>query len=247
MISTLLATVAVSQTSHLSFTMILVAGNERPIVEMKDLDDSSSDKVTAAIQKLTHRFEAEKHSFMLLDGGKIADQIPNHLEPTIFMLGKTYSPGKEISEYIIQNGKKVHMTGYQSETRGTISTKMRVPQQDRVYGAGFINSMMGEKSESLFLSSLGTLLLVNKDDRPEYVDYYPNQLALSRHSVEETVEWLRVNSGKYKPSLVLCSKGRPQKGDDGLLAFPPAGVILTYQVTFDKRWSAKLKDIIRVH
>ncbi len=246
MISTLLATVAVSQTSHLSFTMILVAGNERPIIETKDLEEPSTDKMTAAIQKFTHRFETEKHSFMLLDGGKIAEQIPNHLEPTVFRFGKTYSPGKEISEDIIQDGKKVHMTGYQSESHGTFSGSLNVFRQDRVYGAGFINSMMGEKSESLFLSPLGSLLAVNKDDRPEYVDYYPNQLALSRHSVEETVEWLRVNSGKYKPSLVLCSSGRPQKGDDGMLAFPPAGVILTYQVTFDKRWSAKLKDIIRV-
>ncbi len=237
---------AVSQTSHLSFTMILVAGNERPIVEMKDLDDSSSDKITAAIQKLTHRFEAEKQSFMLLDGGKIAEQIPNHLEPTIFTLRKTYSPSKKISEEIVQNGNKIHMAGYQSESHGTFSSSLSVYRQDRAYGAGFINSMMGEKSESLFLSPLGSLLVVNKDDRPEYVDYYPNQLALSRYSVDETVDWLRVNSSKYKPSLVLCSRGRPQNGGNGLLAFPPSGVILTYQVTFDKRWSAKLKDIIRV-
>ena len=246
MISTLLATVAVSQTSRLSFTMILVAGNDHPIVDMKDLDDSSSDKMTAAIQKLTHRFETEKQSYMLLDGDKIAEPIPNSVEPTVFMFGKTFSPAKAVSEDIIRNGKKVHMTGYQSEARGTISTKMNVYRQDRITGGGFVNSMMGQKSESLYLSPIGSLLLVNKDERPEYVDYYPNQLALSRHSVEETVDWLTVNSGKYKPSLVLCSRGRPQKGADGLLAFPPAGVILTYQVTFDKRWSARLKDIIRV-
>ncbi len=238
---------AFSQTSHLSFTMILVAGNERSIVEMKDLDDSSSDKMTVAIQKLTHRFETEKQSFMLLDGGKIAEQIPNHLEPTIFTLRKTYSPSKKISEEIVQDGKKILMTGYQSESHGTFSGSLSVYRQDRAYGAGFINSMMGEESKRLFLSPLSSLLLVNKDDRPEYVDYYPNQLALSRYSVDETVDWLKVNSGKYKPSLVLCSRGRPQKGDDGMLAFPPAGVILTYQVTFDRQWSAMLKDIIRVH
>lgn len=246
MISTILATLALGPAQQLSFTMILVAGNDHPIIDMKDLDDSSSDKVTAAIQKLTHRYETEKQSYMLLDGDKIAEPIPNSVEPTVFMLGKTFSPAKAVSEDIIWNGKKVHMTGFQSEKRGTVSAKMNVYRQDRITGGGFINSMMGKKSESLFLSPLGSLLSVNHQDRPEYQDYYPNQLALSRRSVIETVDWLKVNSGKYKPSLVLCSRGRPQKGANGMLAFPPAGVILTYQVTFDRQWSAELKDIIRV-
>lgn len=246
MISTILATLALGPAQQLSFTMILVAGNDHPIIDMKDLDDSSSDKVTAAIQKLTHRYETEKQSYMLLDGDKIAEPIPNSVEPTVFMLGKTFSPAKAVSEDIIWNGKKVHMTGFQSEKRGTVSAKMNVYRQDRITGGGFINSMMGKKSESLFLSPLGSLLSVNHQDRPEYQDYYPNQLALSRRSVIETVDWLKVNSGKYKPSLVLCSRGRPQQGADGMLAFPPAGVILTYQVTFDRQWSAELKDIIRV-
>ena len=235
-----------SPTKQLSFTLILVAGNDHPIIGMKNLEEPTTDKMTAEIQKLTHRFEAEKQSYMLLDGDKIAEPFPKNIEPTVFILRKTFSPAKEVSMDIIQDGKKIHMTGYQSESHGTFSSSLSVYRQDRVYGAGFFNSMMGQKSESLFLSPLGSLLAVNKDDRPEYVDYYPNQLALSRYSVDETVDWLRVNTGKYKPSLVLCSRGQPQKGDDGMLAFPPAGVILTYQVTFDKRWSVELKDITQV-
>ncbi len=46
--------------------------------------------------------------------------------------------------------------------------------------------------------------------------------------------------------MILCASGVAQKGDEGLLAFPPSGVILTYQMTFDKKWSAKLKDVIQV-
>ena len=246
MISTILATMAMGQSPKLSFTMILVAGNEHPIFDLKDVEQPSTDKMTLAIQKLTQKFDRQKHSYMLLDGANIAEPVPSNIEPPVFVLGKSFSHGRKVEEDVIQDGKKVHMSGFQSASQSTNTTKLFVYRQDRVNAAGFSNTMMGEKAQSLFLSPLASLLLVNKEDRPEYQDYYPNQIAVSRTSVDETRDWLKVNVKKYKPSLVLCASGRPQDGRRDLLAFPPEGVILTYQVTFDKRWSAELKDIIRV-
>jgi hypothetical protein len=246
MISTLLATMAMSPSKHLSFTLILVAGNEHPIIGMKDLEEPTTEMMTAEVQKLTKQFDKEKRSFMFLDGGKIAESMPNDVEPSVFMLGKSYSPEKKVSEDIVRDGKTVRMTGYQSASRAMTSINMNIFRQDRMTGAGFSNTLMGEKSESLFLSPLGSLLAVNKEVRLDYSSYYPNQLAISRYSLDETGDWLKANTTQYKPSLVLCSSGSTQNGNSGMLAFPPSGVILTYQVTFDKKWSAKLKDVTRV-
>lgn len=234
------------QNPKLSFTMILVAGNEHPILATEDLEQLSTDKMTLAIQKLTRRFDSQKSSYMFLDGANIARSGPRDSDPSIFEFGTSFSPSKKIEEDIIRDGKKTHMSGFRSESHLTHSTNLFIYRQDRVGAAAFINSMMGEKSQSLFLSPLSSLLLVNQEDRPENRDYYPNQLAISRESINDTVDWLKSNLGQYKPSMVLCASGIPLKENPGLFAFPSAGEIHTYKVTFDKGWSVKLKDTIRI-
>ena len=229
-----------------SFTMILVAGNEHPIVDLSDLDAEPSDNIREKIQEFVHRFDRKKQSYFFIDGGNIAKPTPKTIDPIVFALGKTFSPGKIISSDIIQDGKKVRMTGLQSASSGINTTNLYVYRQDRVNAAGFSNTMMGEKPQALFLSALGSLLLVNEQDRPEYQDYYPNQIAISRTSVDDTRDWLKINAKKFKPSIVLCASGEPQSADKTLFAFPPAGVIYSYRVTFDMQWTAEHVDTVQL-
>ena len=96
------------------------------------------------------------------------------------------------------------------------------------------------------LTSLATTLYANKERRKDETEYFKNSLAISRDSLRDTEDWLDAFKGDIRPTMILAASGRPQDGRRDLLAFPPTGAILTYQVTFDKRWSAELKDIIRV-
>ena len=246
MISTILATMAIGQAPKPTFTMILVSGNEHPIKEMKDIDESPSDTMTARIQELTRGMDGAKKTWMLIEGSVIGDHVPLNQSPIIFVVSREPEASSAIRETATVNGKPVVMTGEKTSSVSTLTLSFGVPRQDRISGGSYVNSRIGSDGPNLMLTSLATALYANKERRKDETEYFKNSIAISRDSLNDTEDWLATFKGDIRPTMVLAASGRPQDGRRDLLAFPPTGVILTYQVTFDKRWSAELKDIIRV-
>ena len=246
MISTILATMTMVQSPTLSFTMILVAGNEHPITDAKMIDEPSKYSMTIEVQKLATEMDRRKSAWMLIDGGSIGDRLILTENPIVFAMGRMFRSFFSSTEVTTKNGKTTKTEEEAGQGISTFSGSHGVPRQDRIRGGTFVNSMMGAKDSYLFMTDLSTLLLANRDKRNDDLDHFKNSLAFSRESIRETEDWLKTYQGTIRPTMILCASGRPQDGHRDLLAFPPTGVILTYQVTFDQRWSAELKDIIRV-
>ena len=117
-------------------------------------------------------------------------------------------------------------------------------EESRRYFAINLAPMNVEKP--LMITNVGTFRKIDGDEPIANSENFRNSIGVTRQSVSEMKDWQREFTGKLRPTMILCASGEPQKGGNGMLAFPDFSTILTYQVTFDKRWSAKLKDIIRV-
>lgn len=245
MISTLLATMALGPSVKPTFTMMLVAGNKHRFTEPKMVTELSDDKMVLAIQKIVAQSDQAKEPWSVIEGANIGDQLTTRDKPMVTIVSGRYESYISSSQTITTNGKT------KTVAQGTTTTKhlesLAADVSPETEGSlFFLNFAFGPEKQDLMLTNLGALPRIEREKPKDYIEYLKNSIAVSRMSVLDTETWLNDLKGSYRPTMVLCAKGRPQKGDDGMLAFPPAGVILTYQVTFDKRWSAKLKDIIRV-
>ena len=240
MISTMLATLAMGQNAKPSFKMILVAGNEHPLGVPSTLIDPSTDGVTVAVQKLVKDLDKSESSWVVIDGANIGSQSARNDQPVLATISGHF-------DYVFGASNRNSNRTLKEMSRSKIvdGHTVRVPSI-KEQGLFFVNLTSGAGENNLMLTNLSALPFIEQEKQPDFLGYMKNSIAVSRDSVSETDHWLRDFKGEVRPTMVLCASGRPQDGHRDLLAFPPEKVILTYQVSFDKRWSAELKDIIRV-
>lgn len=245
MITTLLATFAIGQTVRPSFTMILVAGNQNRISGTRSLSRPSEDKVIVAVQKLMDQSEKADLHWVVVDGSNIRNPYPQPTRPQISVvasrLGVTSSGNQQV-----KNTTKVQQIFEAMSGNGKmLGMSSSLPNEEsRRYFAINLAPMNVEKP--LMITNVGTFRKIDGDEPIANSENFRNSIGVTRQSVSEMKDWQREFTGKLRPTMILCASGEPQKGGNGMLAFPDFSTILTYQVTFDKRWSAKLKDIIRV-
>ena len=245
MISTILAMVAMEQTSRPSFTMILVAGNDIPILEPKTLTDQTSDSMILALQRLVQKFDASKAPWAIIDGTSLATQKGSHDQTRLTTICCKYESYVSASEDVTIRGKTKRTFEETTSSKLVDSSSVTQCFHDGT-SIFFTNLAEGPDKNNLMLTNLSALPRIEKERQKDYINFLRHSVAVSDLSIWETEDWLNAYLGEHRPTMVLCASGRPQDGHRDLLAFPPEGVILTYQVTFDKRWSAELKDIIRV-
>ncbi len=245
MISTLLATMALGPVPKPMFTLMLVAGNKHRFTEPKMVTEPSDDKMVLAIQKIVARSDQTKEPWSVIEGANIGDLVTNRGKPTVTIVSGHYESYVSSSQTVTTNGKTKTVAQGTTTTKHLESLAAEVSSENEG-SLFFLNFAFGPEKQDLMLTNLGAMPRIAKEKPKDYIEYLKNSMAVSSMSVLDTETWLDDLKGSYRPTMVLCASGRPQDGHRDLLAFPSAGVILTYQVTFDKRWSAKLKDIIRV-
>ena len=245
MISTLLATMALGLVPKPTFTLMLVAGNKHRFTEPKKVIEPSDDKMVLAIQKIVTRSDQAKEPWSVIEGANIGDQLTTRDRPMVTIVSGRYESYISSSQTVTTKGKTKTIAQGTTTVKHLESLAAEVSPETEG-SLFFLNFAFGPEKQDLMLTNLGALPRIEREKPKDYTEYLKNSIAVSRMSVLDTETWLNDLKGSYRPTMVLCAKGRPQDGRRDLLAFPPAGVILTYQVTFDKRWSAKLKDIIRV-
>jgi hypothetical protein len=245
MTTTILAMIAIGQDIRPTFTMILVAGNQNCITGIRSVLNPSDDPVIRAVQKLTADSESSQTHWAVVDGSNIGDISPetkrSKLAVVASNLGATYSGNSPVKSKV----KVQQISEEMSWCEKMHSISSGVSRKDT--GVSFAINLASRYVETpLMITNLGAFRQNSGGEPLVSSASFKNSIGVTRQSLSEMKDWKREFSGTPRPSMILCASGEAQKGDKDLLAFPPAGVILTYDVAFDKRWSAKLKDVIRV-
>lgn len=245
MTTTILAMLAIGQEIRPTFTMILVAGNQNCITGIRSILNPSDDPVIRAVQKLTADSESSQTHWAVVEGSNIGDisleSNRSRLAVVSSNLGATYPGNSPIKSKVRVQQIYVEMSGCMKMQ----SMSSSISRKDT--GMSFAINLASQYVETpLMITNLGAFRQNSGGDPLVSSASFKNSIGVTRQSLSEMKDWKREFSGTPRPSMILCASGEALQGENGMLAFPPAGVILTYQVTFDKRWSAKLKDIIRV-
>ncbi len=245
MITTLLATFAIDQAVKPSFMMILVAGNQNRISGTRSLSRPSEDKVIVAVQKLMDQSEKADLHWVVVDGSNIRDQNRQITPPQISVVASKLDVTSSENPQVKNTTKVQQIFEAMSGNGKMLGMSSSLPNEDsRRYFAINLAPMNVEKP--LMITNVGTFRKIDGDEPIANSENFRNSIGVTRQSVSEMKDWHREFTDKLRPTMILCASGEAQNGDEDLLAFPPSSVILTYQVTLDKQWSAKLKDVIRV-
>lgn len=245
MITILLATFAIDQAVKPSFTMILVAGNQNRISGTRSLSRPSEDKVIAAVQKLMDRSEKADLHWVVVDGSNIRDPYPQPTRPQISVVASKLDVTSSENPQVKSTTKVQQIFEAMSGNGKMLGMSSSLPNEEsRRYFAINLAPMNVEKP--LMITNVGAFRRISSDEPLDNSENFRNSIGITRQSVSEMKDWQREFTGKFHPTMILCASGEPQKGGNGMLAFPDSSTILTYQVTFNKQWSAELKDIIRV-